>query len=208
MQKNVTGQKFIVFAFDSTANTPKTGDAAQITCYISKDFGSVTQTTDTSATEMDSTNAKGYYLFDATQGETNADIILVSGKSSTSNIVVVGAPATIFTTPANFTTTSISSTGGIATQGNVKKGVALSKFTFLMTDSTNHNPATSKTVAITISKDGSAFGALNSGDSVTEIAFGAYEVDLSTTDTNANIIILRATATGCDDTFIRILTSI
>lgn len=109
MQKNTASQKVIVFAFDSTTNTPKTGDAANITAYISKDFGAVTVLTDTTATEMDATNAKGYYLFDITQTETNADVILVSAKSSTANIVVVGAPATIATYPA----------GGIASPTNI-----------------------------------------------------------------------------------------
>ena len=49
MQKNTASQKVIVFAFDSTTNTPKTGDAANITAYISKDFGAVTVLTDTNA---------------------------------------------------------------------------------------------------------------------------------------------------------------
>ena len=31
MQKNVASQRWIVFAFDTTDSTPKTGDAAQIT---------------------------------------------------------------------------------------------------------------------------------------------------------------------------------
>lgn len=114
MQKNTAGQKVIVFAFDATTNLPKTGDAANITAYVSKDFGSVTVLADSSATEMDATNAKGYYLFDAAQAETNADVLLVSAKSTTSNIVVVGAPATIFTTPPGFTVKtgySLASTG-------------------------------------------------------------------------------------------------
>lgn len=102
MFKNVASQKLIVFAFDSTTNLPKTGDAANLTAYVSKDFGSVTVLGDTSATEMDSTNAKGYYLFDLTQAETNADALLFSAKSSTSNIVVIGAPAYIATNPASF----------------------------------------------------------------------------------------------------------
>lgn len=100
------------------------------------------------------------------------------------------------------------SSGGVATRGNVKKAAALAKFPFLMTDSTNHSPATGKTVTATISKDGGAFGSLNSGDSVTEIGVGIYEVDLDATDTNANCIILRFTATGCDDTFERIITTL
>lgn len=100
MFKNVASQKVIFFAFDSTTNLPKTGDAANITPYVSKDYGSVTAITDTSATEMDSTNAKGYYLVDLTQSETNADTLLFSAKSSTANIVVVGAPAIVFTSAA------------------------------------------------------------------------------------------------------------
>jgi len=111
MQKNVASQKFVVFAFDATTNVPKTGDAANITAYISKDYGSVTALGDTSATEMDATNAPGYYLFDATQAETNADFILVSGKSSTANIKVVGAPAPIFTDPPNSSKLTIDSSG-------------------------------------------------------------------------------------------------
>ena len=94
MFKNVASS-FMVFAFDSTTNAPKTGDAANITCYVSKDYGAVTVLADTSATEMDATNAKGYYLFAAAQGETNADILMVSAKSATANVVVVGAPAVI-----------------------------------------------------------------------------------------------------------------
>lgn len=98
MFKNVAS-KFTVFAFDSTTNLPKTGDAANITAYVSIDNGTVTVLGDTSATEMDATNAKGYYLFDAAQGETNGDKLMVSAKSATSNIVVVGAPAVIWTRP-------------------------------------------------------------------------------------------------------------
>jgi hypothetical protein len=96
--KNVAA-KFMVFAFDTTNNTAKTGDAANITAYVSKDYGTVTVLADTSATEMDATNAKGYYLFDAAQGETNADVLMVSAKSATANIAVIGAPAVIYTRP-------------------------------------------------------------------------------------------------------------
>lgn len=112
MQKNIASQKLIVFAFDSTTNLPKSGDAANITAYVSKDYGSVTVLADTSATEMEATNAKGYYLFDLAQAETNADTLFFSGKSTTANIVVVGVPATVFTTAPNFNATQITS-GGI-----------------------------------------------------------------------------------------------
>ncbi len=110
MQKNVGSQKAIFFAYDSATNLPKTGDAANITPYESLDWGSVTGITDTSMTEMSSTNAKGYYVCDLTQAETNANIILFSANSTTSGIVVIGAPAVVQTVPLGFTG-SVAQTG-------------------------------------------------------------------------------------------------
>ncbi len=101
MFKNVASQKIQVYAFDTTTGAPKTGDAANLTAYVAKDYGSVTVLGDTSATEMSSTNAKGWYLFDLTQGETNGDCLLFTGKSSTANIEIVGQ--VIYTVPASFT---------------------------------------------------------------------------------------------------------
>lgn len=242
MFKNVASQKAIVFAFDSTTNLPKTGDAANLTAYVSKDYGTVTVLGDTSATEMDATNAKGYYLFDLTQAETNADTLLFSAKSSTANIVVVGAPATVFTNPPLFTSLSVDSngrvdvikvagttqtardlgtsvllsvgtgtgqvnlsSGAVPITSNIKKNQALAAFEFLMTDSTNHNPATGLTVSVTRSIDGGAFGAGTLG-TVTAVSSGIYQVDFGAGDLNGKVITLRATATGADDTFITIIT--
>lgn len=88
---------------------------------------------------------------------------------------------------------------------NVKKNHALAEFQFLMTDSTNHSPATGKTVTCTRSIDGAAFAAGTLAN-VTEVANGTYTVDFGTGDLNGNVIVLRATASGCDDTFERIVT--
>lgn len=98
MLKNKSGQKLVVFAFDYTTGAPKSGDSANITAYVSIDFGAVTVLTDTTATEMDATNAKGYYLFDLTQAETNGNVLQFSAKSSTANVEVIASPATVFTT--------------------------------------------------------------------------------------------------------------
>lgn len=111
MFKNVTSQKVALFAFDTTSGAPKTGDSANITPYVSKDYGTVTVLGTTTATEMDATNAKGWYSFVLTQGETNGDALLFTAKSSTSNITLVGS--LIFTTPANFSTLSIDSNGRV-----------------------------------------------------------------------------------------------
>jgi hypothetical protein len=110
MFKN-TATKIALFAFDTTTGAPKTGDAANLTAYVSKDYGTVTALGDTSATEMDATNAKGWYLFDVAQAEANADALLFTGKSTTANVSVVGQH--IFTTPANFSSQSIDSNGRV-----------------------------------------------------------------------------------------------
>ncbi len=61
--------------------------------------------------------------------------------------------------------------------------------------------ATGKTVAVTISKNGAAFGNPSAGTTnATEIANGWYYVDLSTTDTGTlGPLIVRGTAGSCDD---------
>lgn len=75
-------------------------------------------------------------------------------------------------------------------------------FTFKMVLATDgHTVATGKTVAITISKAGGAFGNLNAGaTNATEISAGIYKVALDSTDTNTEgDLIVRGTATACDD---------
>lgn len=89
MFKNVASQKLRLFAFDYSTGGPKTGDAANLTAYVSKDRGTLTALGDTSATEVSSTNAPGVYEFDLTQAETNADILDFTGKSSTANVALV-----------------------------------------------------------------------------------------------------------------------
>lgn len=106
MFKNTASQKITFLVIDTATNLPKTGDSANLTAYVSIDDGSVTALTDTSATELDATNAPGLYTFDCTQAETNGDKLVFSGKSSTSGVRVV--PALIYTLPANFTSLSIS----------------------------------------------------------------------------------------------------
>ena len=110
LQKNVASQKWVVFAFDLTDNTAKTGDAAQITAEISADGaaggGNIT---DTNPTELED----GYYVFDISQGESNGDYLLILPESSTGNIQVIGVPMAVWTTPPDFPAFSIDSNGRI-----------------------------------------------------------------------------------------------
>lgn len=117
MQKNVTGQRFRVFAFDTTDGTPKTGDAAQITATIEKDYGASAATDDVSPTE----EGGGYYDFTALQAETNADVIDLIGSSSTGNIEVIGVPGRIITTPINYPALGIETDGDL-TKVNLLNG--------------------------------------------------------------------------------------
>lgn len=109
MFKNVASQKWVVFAFDITDGSPKTGDAAQITGKISLDHATPGAIGDTNPTEIED----GYYVFDLTQGETDADHALILPESSTSNIQVVGVPGAVFTRPPNFTSLGIESDGDL-----------------------------------------------------------------------------------------------
>lgn len=89
MFKNVASQKVELFFFDYSSGAPKTGDAANLTAYVTIDHGTTTVLGDTSATEKSSTNAPGVYVFDLTQGETNGDNLTFTAKSSTANVVCV-----------------------------------------------------------------------------------------------------------------------
>jgi hypothetical protein len=109
LRKNVASQKWLVFAFDRTDNTPKTADAAQITAKIRLDYGTATAVTDTNPTEIED----GYYEFDLTQAETNADVLDILPESSTADIQVIGCPARVFTAPAYFADLGIESDGDL-----------------------------------------------------------------------------------------------
>lgn len=115
MQKNVSGQKWIVYAFNRTTLVPITGDAANITANLRIDGGPVNAVDDTNPTELEN----GYYFFTITQAETIGSMILISPISSTSDIQVKGCPEVIFTTPANFPALSIETDGDLSKVNSV-----------------------------------------------------------------------------------------
>jgi hypothetical protein len=123
MKKNVASQDWRVFAFNVDTGLAKTGDAGNITAKISKDFGALTTTNDANPTEM----ASGYYLFDLTQAETNADDLFIVPVSSTSSIQVIGVPGNLVTVAENFADLVIQSGGAVNSVGtvNTKTGYSL-----------------------------------------------------------------------------------
>ncbi len=100
---------------------------------------------------------------------------------------------------------TVDASNSVKIQTNLKKNQAFSSYQFVMTDSTNHNPATGLTVTATRSIDGGSFGSGTLG-SVTEVANGAYKLDLGAGDLNGNNILLRFTATGADTLLEKVVT--
>lgn len=126
--KNVSSQKLAVFAYDSTTGAAKTGDAANITAQISLD-GAATGATVNPPTELDATDAPGVYLFDMTQAETNANLIVLAAVSATSNILL--DPLIIYTLPGSPTSfDNLAKSAGQIIQGTV--------------DNTAHTPTTTE----------------------------------------------------------------
>lgn len=121
--KNVASQKIALRAWDTATSLPKTGDAANITAYVNKDWAGVNVLGDTSATELSSTNAPGWYVFDLTQAETNADTLHFTGKSSTSGIVIVDQ-GPIQTFPASLATVSDIPTAAQNADGLLGRNIA------------------------------------------------------------------------------------
>ncbi|MFO0937818.1 MAG: hypothetical protein U0798_15040 [Gemmataceae bacterium] len=75
------------FAYNSTSGQPQTGDVANHTIRIQKDNGSLVAPTNTPA-EVSATYAKGVYILQLTSAETDCQNLLLSGVSSTANVLI------------------------------------------------------------------------------------------------------------------------
>lgn len=166
LYKNVASQKIAVYAYDTAADGPKTGDAANITAQISIDGGTTAATNDTNPTELDATDAPGIYLFDMTQAETNGDLIIISPVSATADIQL--EPVIIYTLPGANTGvhSDLRYIDGLATSGNnatlnlKQLNIVNSAGTALVAQSTGSNGAG---IAATGHGTGSGIGATGGG---------------------------------------------
>lgn len=87
----------------------------------------------------------------------------------------------------------------------VKKNTALTAFTFFMADAADHvSGKTGLTVTAQRSIDGAAFGAC--ANAVSEISAGLYKITLAAADLNGDVIALKFTGTGADQTTVIIVT--
>ena len=134
---------------------------------------------------------------------------LVTTVDTVVDAILVDTGTTI---PGTITTLQTDSTAIKAKTDNlpdgIKKNTAITAFTFLMVDSTDHVTAkTGLTVAGNYSGDGGAVAALTNTGAITEISNGLYEIDLTAGELNYEHITLIFTASGADARVITIHTS-
>jgi flagellar capping protein FliD len=106
-------------AWDTSANSGKTGDVANHTLRWIKD-GTSSATTNSPA-EVDATNVPGVYKVTLTDTETDCTFGILAGKSSTSNIAIFGAQIGFEYVPTSSTTFGAyigNSTAAIAVDGS------------------------------------------------------------------------------------------
>lgn len=191
MWKNQAGQQIALFAFDAVTGLPKSGDAANMVFYVNKDWaGPVAIASNAGVpTEIDAVNAKGKYRIALAQAETNADALEFTGKTITANIAIV---------PMRFDTMPLA---------GIRKNTGLNAFSVVMVDSITKARATGKVVSVTRSIDGAAFagGTLSAPAEIS--ATGVYAFNWAAADLNGDVIMLLATAVGCDDVLLEIRTT-
>ncbi len=183
MYKNTAGQSVTLLVIDTLTNKPKTGDASNLTFYYKADNGSVTALS-ASPTEDSATNAKGLYTATLLQAETNGNVIIYSGKSSTADVEVVPLP--VRTSPPNYTLLDIDNSGKVLLQPT-QSGVTIPTVTTL----TNLPPITTGW----LTNDGIADNAI----SESKIADGAINTATFATGTTVPRVTLVDTLTTYTD---------
>ena len=206
VKKGSTDRSVALRIIDRTDGTPETGvvyNTSGIDLWYRREGAAVVSITEATLAALTTAHTDGGFLA-VGNGEyrldlpdaafaTGANYVDVGG--TVTGMIVIGGRVRL----VNFDLESAS----VPLQTVLKKNQALAKFPFVMTDSTTHNPATGKTVTVTRSIDGAAYGATTAG-TATELSNGSYHIDLSAADLNGNTVMLQATATGCDALFMSI----
>ena len=89
--------------------------------------------------------------------------------------------------------------------GGLTKNASFLNFTFTLFSSADHvTPITGRSVTAQRSLDGSAFTACS--NSVSEIGYGVYKINLTSADTNGDALTFRFTAAGADPCLVSVIT--
>ena len=180
LYKNVASQKLSVYAYYGSTNAPATGQAANISAYISKDGAAAAATNDAAPTELDATNMKGIYLFDLAQAETNANMLDVSPVCSTDDVLL--DPVHVYTESAS----------------DILYGVELANFPFVMyLSSDGKTPATGKTIVVEARQDADATFTTCTNSPATEIENGSYIITLTAAEMTGSFIEVQFSEGTC-----------
>ncbi|MFO1268559.1 MAG: hypothetical protein U1F25_13690 [Rubrivivax sp.] len=195
--KGSVDQSVEISIIDSTDGTPETGvvyNTSGIDLWYRRQGAAKTSITEASLSALTDAHTDGGILHIG-DGVYRLDLPDAAWASGADWVAIGG------------TVTGMIVIGGrvrLADQRGLKRAVAVPKFVFEMTDSTTHLPATGLTVSAAVRKDGGSSAAL--ADSVTELANGLYEVDLSASEMDGKTVALRFTATGADALNITLIT--
>jgi len=169
------------FAFDTTNKVGKTGDVANHTIWVRSGFSAPAVASNAPA-EIDATHMPGWYQVQLTTVETNADTVIVAGKSSTANILIQGVQLT-------FETASPSATTIANTVWSNASAVTLMDNVSSMLETVNGINVNVNTINTTVSAINTTVNTINS--SVNSIG-----VLVSNIDTNVSNVLTKVTATN------------
>jgi hypothetical protein len=100
---------------------------------------------------------------------------------------------------------TVDATNSVKIQAPIKKNTARVAFEFVMYDATTGAPATGLTVSATRSIDGASPASCTNAVSEVTSGGGRYKIDLSASDLNGNVVLLKFTATGARDMLITLM---
>lgn len=204
LYKNVASQKVAVYAHDTSADSAKTGDAANITAQVSKDGGATAASNDTNPTELDATDAPGIYIFDLTQAETNCDLCILYAQSSTADVQI--EPVVIYTLPGDSSAVDANATevSGSSTAADNAEVVFATDF------ATNYSTANDKwqTEADMVAISGDSTAADNAESAFDGTGYGFAACTMPTVTALTNAVTLADGAHGGGSTTITLSTPI
>jgi hypothetical protein len=191
-QATIYARKFLM-VLSSDSKTGATGKT--VTVKLSKGPGPVGGTTAAgTVTELDATNNPGVYQVLLTAGDTSAlgDLWYTCSASLCDNTDFVDQVQSFV-----FSDLNIDASGNVSIASNIKKNQATT-ISFLMTNLITGAPMTGLTVTCQRAFPPAGFAPCTT-PTATEMSNGSYSEPLAATDTNASVIMFRATAPGAND---------
>lgn len=196
--KGSTDQSVVIRIIDSTDGTPETGvtvSGNSPAFEYRREGATSTAITESDLTALNDAHSdggfyeigNGYYRLDVPDAAfaSGADGVLIHG--SVTGMIVQGVYIDLIDSSAP------------------RKNVALSDIPFYMVDETDGvTPETGLSITAEVSKDGGAFA--SAGGTATEISDGVYQFDATAADMNADVVVLKFTATGARAALVSIST--